>query len=558
MRPRKLEMKGFTCFTDSVEIDFEGFDVFAITGRTGSGKTTIMDALCYALYGKVPRGTTAGSLMSRDAKHMHVALEFDAGEGRYRVTRGSNMPAKTATPFVQFERSAGDGQWEPLENRVKEAGAAIERVIGLDYAAFTRCILLPQGRFQEMLTGSREERRKVLEDLLDIGIYDRIRSVANARATDMNREAKLIQTILETTFAGATDEALAACKAELVETKPRLKTETERCDALMQASQHATAWKEIREGEQKRNEQMEKLCERLASAEQLAQTGEAELARRRDLLPPPRLRLRPQCMISLAIWRSSPLAGMPSRWRAARKKPRGHAPSQAIPRRSTVRARLPRRRPPPKRRRSWPQRRQTSRSMEARRADAAAHLRSGMKKGDACPVCGGTVGVLPKVQAPALAATESTAVSAKRRLDGARSTAANAQNAMAVAQQRAQHAVDAEKTAEAQLSAARAALAMHLPEGEPATVAALTARITELEQAERTRAAAAPRSTNDGTPLTTNNVRSLRPHRNGSSWRLDQRARRSCARRPCARRVVDGRDQGDRHPLEMGRCRRID
>ena len=56
MRPIELTMEGFTCFRKPTTVSFEDLDVFAITGRTGSGKSTIMDAMCFALYGRVPRG----------------------------------------------------------------------------------------------------------------------------------------------------------------------------------------------------------------------------------------------------------------------------------------------------------------------------------------------------------------------------------------------------------------------------------------------------------------------------------------------------------------------
>ena len=60
MRPRKLSIDGFTCYADPVEIDFSNLDVFVICGPTGAGKSTIIDAMCYALYGKIPRQSEIG------------------------------------------------------------------------------------------------------------------------------------------------------------------------------------------------------------------------------------------------------------------------------------------------------------------------------------------------------------------------------------------------------------------------------------------------------------------------------------------------------------------
>ena len=87
MRPTKLTLEGFTSFRQLTEIDFVGLDLFAITGATGSGKTSIIDALTYALYGRTPRlgARGLGELISHGAARLSVMLEFKSGQKRYRV-----------------------------------------------------------------------------------------------------------------------------------------------------------------------------------------------------------------------------------------------------------------------------------------------------------------------------------------------------------------------------------------------------------------------------------------------------------------------------------------
>src|SRR6476646_11554042 len=96
MRPLRLTVKGFTAFREEQTLDFTELDVFAISGPTGSGKSSLLDAMTFALYGRVERvGDRVGQLVSQGYPRMAVTLEFEVGHDRYRVTRST--PAKGAT-----------------------------------------------------------------------------------------------------------------------------------------------------------------------------------------------------------------------------------------------------------------------------------------------------------------------------------------------------------------------------------------------------------------------------------------------------------------------------
>ncbi|PYQ23115.1 MAG: hypothetical protein DMF79_04570 [Acidobacteria bacterium] len=213
MRPLKLEVEGFTSFREKLALDLSGLDLFAITGPTGAGKSSLIDALVFALYGQVPRvGKEYRQLISHQAERLSVLLEFEVGGRGYRIARSAR--ANNGPVQVRLEHRNGKG-WEPSADRVKEIEAEVVKIVGLDYDAFTRSVVLPQGQFDAFLKGEPKERRKILVALLNLGVYEDMHRIANARAADARREAEFIAGQLGVDFKDATQEALAARQEEL-------------------------------------------------------------------------------------------------------------------------------------------------------------------------------------------------------------------------------------------------------------------------------------------------------------------------------------------------------
>ncbi len=212
MRPHKLTLEGFTSFREKLELDFAGLDLFAITGPTGAGKSSLIDAIVFALYGQVPRvGDDYKQLISHGAERLSVMLEFGVGKERYRIAR-TVRPDKPSQQ--RFERIT-NGSTEPIADRVKEMRAEVDRILGLDYDGFTRSVVLPQGQFDAFLKGEPKERRKILVGLLNLSVYERMQQIANQRSSAARSEADFIKRQLETDFGSATQEALEQKKAEL-------------------------------------------------------------------------------------------------------------------------------------------------------------------------------------------------------------------------------------------------------------------------------------------------------------------------------------------------------
>ncbi|MGB5136475.1 MAG: SMC family ATPase, partial [Prochlorococcaceae cyanobacterium] len=186
MRPHLLELEAFGPYADPVTIDFDPLareGVFLIHGNTGAGKTYLLDALCYALYGEVSGERSVKGLRSQHAAPTavpRVALEFSTPSGRWRVERQAACELAKVRGIGTTQRNAraalfrvGAGGVEAVASGPAEVLREVVGQLGLDAGQFRQVILLPQGRFAEVLRARPEEREALLKTLFDTGLYER-------------------------------------------------------------------------------------------------------------------------------------------------------------------------------------------------------------------------------------------------------------------------------------------------------------------------------------------------------------------------------------------------
>ena len=255
MQLLKLCLKNLNSFRQEVEIDFENSplndaSLLAITGATGSGKTTLLDALCVGLYGKTPRLSSTGNqnpgnLLSQGKTEGFAEVLFEANGIRYlaewRVKRNRRGELK---PEGQLRNTDADELiTDRLSSRGKSRGTsemtvseAVASILGLDFDAFTRSVMLAQGDFAAFLKAKAEERRRILEATTGIAIYDQLKKVLNEKV----RNLKNMYSRAEASF----NAIPATTREEIEEAEARLTALRANAKSLQQKRQAILSEKE--------------------------------------------------------------------------------------------------------------------------------------------------------------------------------------------------------------------------------------------------------------------------------------------------------------------------
>ena len=181
MKILAVHLRNLNSLAGSWSIDFTAPEyaasgIFAITGPTGAGKSTILDAICLALFAQTPRlghiSKSSNEIMSRRAGDCFAEVAFETQAGRYRCHWGQHRARRSADGELQPPRHeiVDAITSKVLETRTKEVTRLVEQITGMDYDRFTRSILLAQGSFAAFLEADADQRAPILEQITGTGI----------------------------------------------------------------------------------------------------------------------------------------------------------------------------------------------------------------------------------------------------------------------------------------------------------------------------------------------------------------------------------------------------
>lgn len=220
MRPLELTLSGFTAFRQHTEVDFKGLDLFALVGPTGSGKSSLLDAMTFALFGQTARLGSTGmdALISQGERALSVSLTFEVtgedGPQRYRVSRTKGR--RTSESVSKLEAEQPDGRWKDLTEGggQRVTNLRVQEVLGLDFKTFTRSVFLPQGEFARLLHGTGKERQELLGELMGLSQVKAMHRYAGDQAKALGFELSGLNTLLQGEYAGVTSESVQALREQ--------------------------------------------------------------------------------------------------------------------------------------------------------------------------------------------------------------------------------------------------------------------------------------------------------------------------------------------------------
>ena len=268
MVPIKLALRNFMCYRDNVPpLHFEGFHVACLCGDNGHGKSALLDAITWALWGEA-RAKSDDDLIHLGQSEMEVEFEFSVSQNRYRVLRKRTKGGlkRTGQSILELQIATSDGFATLTGNTIRETERKITEILRMDYQTFINSALLLQGRASEFSMKKPGERKEVLANILGLSLYDKLEKLAK----DYTKEREILHQRLGSDIARIEQELSQKSnyEVELQGTQAAismLSTEVEKQESAL------TALRQSRERLKFKDEQYREIGKRIEQAERQLQ-----------------------------------------------------------------------------------------------------------------------------------------------------------------------------------------------------------------------------------------------------------------------------------------------
>ena len=229
MIPLKLSLSGFLSYKKPIELDFTGFDLACISGANGAGKSSLLDAITWALFGRARKGSGEETLINSASETAMVRFEFEYERDRYRIQRSKT---RGKTTLLELQLQDDQGEWMPLtEHALRETEKRVESILRLDYETFINTSFFLQGKADQFAQQPAGKRKDILSSILGLEIWEDFRLTAAERRRSLEMD-------------------VAGVAAWLSEVEAELAEENERNDQLKAVRQDLAQKSALRQDKQ--------------------------------------------------------------------------------------------------------------------------------------------------------------------------------------------------------------------------------------------------------------------------------------------------------------------